>query len=41
MVSHVGTCCIGLTIDGTGVADVDVLMDCMEEGLAEVLSIRS
>jgi len=39
MVSHVGTCCIGLTIDGTAVADVDVLMRCMREGLDEVLGI--
>ncbi|MGB4808816.1 MAG: WS/DGAT domain-containing protein, partial [Candidatus Phosphoribacter baldrii] len=41
MVSHVGTCCIGLTIDGTGVADVDVLMQCMEDGLDEVLGISA
>jgi WS/DGAT/MGAT family acyltransferase len=39
MVSHVGTCCIGLTIDGTAVADVDVLMRCMQDGLDEVLGI--
>jgi diacylglycerol O-acyltransferase len=39
MVSHVGTCCIGLTIDGTGVKDVDVLMESMQEGLEEVLAI--
>ncbi len=41
MVSHVDTCCIGLTIDGTGVADVDVLMQCMEDGLDEVLGISA
>ena len=39
MVSHVGTCCIGLTIDGTGVKDIDVLMESMQEGLEEVLAI--
>ncbi|OPZ56348.1 MAG: hypothetical protein BWY91_00423 [bacterium ADurb.BinA028] len=39
MMSHVGTCCIGMTIDGTAVADVDVLMRCMQDGLDEVLAI--
>lgn len=39
MVSHVGTCCIGLNIDGTGIKDVDVLMESMQEGLDEVLAI--
>jgi WS/DGAT/MGAT family acyltransferase len=39
MVSHVGTCCIGLTIDGTAVDDIDVLMQCMHDGLDEVLAV--
>jgi hypothetical protein len=39
MVSHVGTCCIGLTIDGAAVSDVDVLMRCMQDGLDEVLAV--
>ena len=30
-----------MTIDGTGVADVDVLMQCMEDGLDEVLGISA
>ncbi len=41
MVSHGGTCCIGLTIDGTALDDVDVLMQCMEDGLDEVLAVAS
>jgi WS/DGAT/MGAT family acyltransferase len=39
MLSHVGTCCIGLTVDAAAVPDDDVLMSCMEAGLAEVLAI--
>ncbi|HSV40370.1 MAG TPA: wax ester/triacylglycerol synthase family O-acyltransferase [Nocardioidaceae bacterium] len=41
MVSHAETCCIGLNIDGSAVSDVDVLMDCMHQGLAEVLELGS
>ena len=41
MVSHGGTCCIGLTIDGTALDDVDVLMQGMEDGLDEVLAVAS
>ena len=39
MLSHVGTCCIGLTIDAAAVTDDDVFMECMEAGLAEVLAL--
>lgn len=39
MVTHVGTCCIGLNIDGSGVKDVPVLAECFEAGLAEVLAL--
>jgi len=38
MVSHVGTCCFGLNIDGAAVADVDVLLECFEAGLKETLA---
>ncbi|MFN8082571.1 MAG: wax ester/triacylglycerol synthase family O-acyltransferase [Kineosporiaceae bacterium] len=38
MLSHVGTCCIGLTIDAAAVPDDDVLMECLADGLAEVLA---
>lgn len=36
MVSHVETACIGLNIDGGAVADTDVLLGCLAEGLDEV-----
>lgn len=39
MVSHVGTCCIGLNIDGTAVGDVEALLEDLHAGLAEVLAI--
>jgi hypothetical protein len=41
MVTHSGTCCFGLNVDGDAVADIDVLMDCMQEGLDEVLALSS
>jgi hypothetical protein len=41
MVSHVGTCCIGLTIDAAAVADVDVFMTNMRAGLDEVLALAT
>jgi diacylglycerol O-acyltransferase / wax synthase len=39
MVSHAGTCCFGLNIDGAAVGDVDVLMECFGAGLAETLAV--
>ncbi|UUZ60063.1 WSD1 family O-acyltransferase [Nocardioides sp. B-3] len=39
LISHDGTCCIGLNIDGDAIKDIDVFMECMDEGLAEVTSI--
>ena len=39
MVSHDGTCCFGLNIDGDAVTDIDMLMECMHEGLLEVTSV--
>jgi diacylglycerol O-acyltransferase len=39
MVSHVGTCCFGLNIDGAAVADVDVLLECFAAGLKETLAV--
>lgn len=39
MVSHCGTCCFGLNIDGTAVKDDDVLADCFQQGLDEVLEL--
>lgn len=39
MVSHAGTCCVGLNVDGGAVTDHDVLMDCFAQGLDEVLAL--
>ena len=39
MISHDGTCCIGLNIDGDAVPDMDMFMECMHEGLLEVTSV--
>lgn len=39
MLSHVGTCCIGLTIDAAAVPDIDVLCECLTAGLDEVLAL--
>jgi diacylglycerol O-acyltransferase / wax synthase len=41
MVSHAGTCCLGLNIDGAAVDDVDVLMECFGAGLDETLAVGS
>ena len=37
LVSHQGTCCIGITVDHQAVTDPDVLLACLEQGFAEVL----
>ncbi|RZS43432.1 WS/DGAT/MGAT family acyltransferase [Herbihabitans rhizosphaerae] len=39
MVSHAGTCCIGINCDGDAVADPAMLIDCLRDGLNEVLSL--
>jgi WS/DGAT/MGAT family acyltransferase len=39
MVSHAGTCCFGLNIDGAAVGDVDELMECFGAGLDETLAV--
>lgn len=39
LISHDGTCCIGLNIDGDAIRDIDVFMECMNEGLVEVTSV--
>ena len=41
MVSHAGTCCFGLNIDGDAIADMDIFMECMNEGLREVTSVAT
>lgn len=39
LISHDGTCCIGLNIDGDAITDMDMFMECMNEGLLEVTSL--
>ncbi|MEV4701780.1 wax ester/triacylglycerol synthase domain-containing protein [Actinoplanes sp. NPDC049316] len=39
MAPHAGTCCVGLTIDGSVVPDPGELVECMREGLSEVLAL--
>jgi hypothetical protein len=39
LVSHVDTCCIGVNCDAAAVTDVDLFVDCLRGGLAEVLSL--
>lgn len=39
LVSHGDTCCIGLNVDGSAVADIDVFVECMRAGLDEVTAV--
>ena len=39
LVSHVDTCCIGVNCDAAAITDVDLFLDCLGEGLAEVLAL--
>ncbi len=39
LVSHVATCCIGVNCDAAAVTDVDRFLECLGEGLAEVLAL--
>ena len=39
LVSHVDTCCIGVNCDAAAVTDVELFVDCLRGGLAEVLSL--
>lgn len=39
MISHSGTCCFGINMDGDAVKDPDVLLECLNEGLHEVLGL--
>lgn len=39
MISHSGTCCFGINMDGGAVKDPDVLLECLNEGLREVLDL--
>jgi hypothetical protein len=39
MVSHMGTCCVGINYDGHAITDHELLMDCLAGGLDEVLAL--
>jgi WS/DGAT/MGAT family acyltransferase len=39
MISHSGTCCIGMNVDGAVYTDTETLWNCMQEGLDEVLEL--
>lgn len=39
LLSHGGTCCVGIVTDHDAVPDPDVLLDCFAEGFAEVLAL--
>ena len=39
LVSHVGVCCIGVNVDLAAVTEPDTFMQCLGEGLDEVLAV--
>jgi diacylglycerol O-acyltransferase len=39
LVSYVGTCSLGVTIDTAAVPDSDVFMECLDEGFEEILRL--
>ena len=39
LLSHDGTCCVGINIDTAAVPDPDVLVECMREGFEELLAL--
>jgi diacylglycerol O-acyltransferase len=39
LVSYLGSCCIGCTLDTAAVPDPDVLVDCLRQGFDEVLAL--
>jgi WS/DGAT/MGAT family acyltransferase len=41
LLSHAGTCCIGINVDAAAVTEHELFMDCMREGLDEVLALGS
>jgi hypothetical protein len=40
LVSHDGTCCIGINCDPAAVTDPRLFFDCLQAGLDEVLALR-
>jgi WS/DGAT/MGAT family acyltransferase len=41
MISHDGTCCVGVNIDPAAVTDPALLMECLAEGFDEVLALAA
>ena len=39
LVSHDGTCCIGINCDAAAVTDPELFFECLQEGLDEVLAL--
>jgi hypothetical protein len=39
LLSHCGTCCIGINTDTVAVSDPEVFLRCQQEGFAEVLAL--
>ena len=39
LLSHCGTCCIGVNLDAVAIPDRDFLMSCLEESFAEVIGL--
>jgi hypothetical protein len=39
LMSHCDQCCIGIVSDAAAVADPDILMECLREGFAEIVSV--
>lgn len=37
--SHEGVCCIGINVDGDVFPDIEVLWECLQQGLDEVLAL--
>ena len=40
LLSHCGTCCIGVNVDSVAVPDTETFLRCLEEGFAEVLALN-
>ena len=39
LLSHCGTCCIGVNVDAVAVPDQDVFMSCLEQSFADVIAV--
>lgn len=39
LLSHCGTCCIGINVDGVAIPDLDVLVTCLDESFADVIGV--